>query len=191
MEARKITIISTKTQSKKVIMSEAETLGQLKADLDKEGIDYTDMDFIEGVSQTEPKTDEAILPKDIPYTSKVTGETRITNELVFMLTNTKKKIDSGMMSRSAMYTHIKQNNLKDKVKEVFGKDFTRVSNEQLENFICNVSGDTKALNNIDNLFKKVSFVLSEILEYLNKEKEAKKLNSAYNDDEIEQMFNKF
>ena len=48
MEARKITIVSTKTQKKSVIMSGAETLGELKNDLRNAGIDFEDMTFYEG-----------------------------------------------------------------------------------------------------------------------------------------------
>ena len=52
MESRKITIISTKNQRKSVIMSSAETLGELKADLLDGGVDYADMVFYEGTSKT-------------------------------------------------------------------------------------------------------------------------------------------
>ena len=38
MEARKITVVSTKTQKKSVIMSGAETLGELKKDLEKQAL---------------------------------------------------------------------------------------------------------------------------------------------------------
>ena len=90
MEARKITIVSTKTQKKSVIMSGAETLGELKKDLREAGIDYDGMTFYEGTSKVELKDDASVLPHDVPYK----GQT--TNELVFMLTNTNKKIRSGI-----------------------------------------------------------------------------------------------
>ena len=45
MEAREITIVSTKTQRKSVIMSSAETLSELKSDMRNAGIDYTNMTF--------------------------------------------------------------------------------------------------------------------------------------------------
>lgn len=125
MEARKITIVSTKTQKKNVIMSEAETLGQLKVDLYNAGIDYDDMTFYEGTSKTELKLDDSILPKDVPYTNRTTGETKITNELVFMLTNTNKKIKSGMMSRREAFTAIKKHNLQSACIEEFGRNYTQ------------------------------------------------------------------
>ena len=90
MQERKITVVSTRNQKKSVIMSAATTLAELKADLRQNGIDYTGMTFYEGTSKVELKDDASVLPHDVPYK----GQT--TNELVFMLTNTNKKIRSGI-----------------------------------------------------------------------------------------------
>ena len=97
MEIRKITVVSTKNQTKKVIMSSATTLAELKADLRLNDIDYEGMTFFEGTSKIELIDDNSILPHDVPYKGT------ITNELVFMLTNTNKKIKSGAMSRMKVY----------------------------------------------------------------------------------------
>lgn len=137
MEARKITIISTKTQSKKVIMSEAETLGALKEDLIKANIDYTGMTFYEGTAKVELLTDGSALPKDVPYTNRTTGETIITNELVFMLTNSNKKIKSGATSRQEVYAALKTLNLQNTCKEMFGKNYTQVPTKDLISMIDN------------------------------------------------------
>lgn len=131
MEARKITIVSTKTQKKSVIMSGAETLAELKRDLNEAGIDYTDMAFYEGTSKTELKTDESVLPKDVPYTNRTTGETKNTNELVFMLTNTNKKIRSGALSRAEAYDAVKKYALQEACINKYGKNFTRCSTNDL------------------------------------------------------------
>lgn len=133
MEARKITIVSTKTQRKSVIMSGAETLGELKRDLNEAGIDYEGMTFYEGTSKTELKTDESVLPKDVPYTNRSTGETINTNELVFMLTNTNKKIRSGAMARNraGAYAFIKEHGLQKACVDMFGKNFTQCSTNDL------------------------------------------------------------
>lgn len=131
MEARKITVVSTKTQKKSVIMSGAETLGELKRDLNEAGIDYTDMTFFEGTSRTELNMDDSVLPKDVPYTNRTTGETRNTNELVFMLTNTNKKIKSGAMSRAEVYGIIRDKGLQAECKATFGKNFTQCSTNEL------------------------------------------------------------
>lgn len=131
MEARKITVVSTKTQKKSVIMSGAETLGELKKDLNEAGIDYDGMTFFEGTSKTELKTDESVLPKDVPYTNRTTGETINTNELVFMLTNTNKKIRSGAMTRTEAYNTIKAQGLQGACVAMYGKNFTQCSTNDL------------------------------------------------------------
>ena len=119
MQSRKITIVQTKNQKKSVIMSAATTLGELKADLRSNGIDYDGMTFFEGTSKTELKTDASILPHDVPYKGQVT------NELGFMLTNTNKKIRSGAaMSRAEAYSAIKSMGLQDACVKKFGKNFT-------------------------------------------------------------------
>lgn len=119
MEARKITIVSTRNQKKSVIMSAATTLSELKADLRQNGIDYDGMTFYEGTSKVELKDDNSVLPHDVPYKGTTT------NELVFMLTNTNKKIRSGAdMSRAEAYAAIKANNLQAECVKRFGKNFT-------------------------------------------------------------------
>ena len=120
MEARKITVVQTKNQKKSVIMSAATTLAELKSDLRANGIDYDGMTFFEGTSKVELKNDTSVLPHDVPYKGTVT------NELVFMLTNTNKKIKSGAttMSRMEAYSIIKSKGLQDACVKKFGKNFT-------------------------------------------------------------------
>ena len=119
MKARKITVVSTRNQKKSVIMSAATTLAELKADLRQNGIDYEGMTFYEGTSKVELKDDNSVLPHDVPYK----GQT--TNELVFMLTNTNKKIRSGAaMSRADVYAAIKAKGLQGECVKRFGKNFT-------------------------------------------------------------------
>ena len=120
MDARKITVVQTKNQKKSVIMSAATTLAELKSDLRANGIDYDGMTFFEGTSKVELKNDASVLPHDVPYKGTVT------NELVFMLTNTNKKIRSGAtnMSRMEAYNAIKSMGLQDACVKKFGKNFT-------------------------------------------------------------------
>uniref|UniRef100_UPI0040268387 hypothetical protein n=1 Tax=Lachnospira eligens TaxID=39485 RepID=UPI0040268387 len=118
MEARKITVVQTKNQKKSVIMSAATTLAELKSDLRANDIDYNGMTFFEGISKVELKNDASVLPHDVPYKGIVT------NELVFMLTNTNKKIRSGAMSRMEAYAEIKRRGLQDACLKKFGKNFT-------------------------------------------------------------------
>ena len=120
METRKITVVQTKNQKKSVIMSAATTLAELKSDLRANNIDYNGMTFFEGTSKVELKNDASVLPHDVPYKGTVT------NELVFMLTNTNKKIRSGAatMSRTEAYSAIKSMGLQDACIKKFGKNFT-------------------------------------------------------------------
>ena len=140
MESRKITVVSTKTQSKKTFMSSAETLAELKTDLDNNGIDYTDMAFFEGTARVELKDDNSVLPHDVPYKGQVT------NELVFMLTNASKKIKSGM-DRSEAMSFIKIRNLQEGVKQRFGRNYTNVSTDNLISFINSIKDNGICDNN--------------------------------------------
>lgn len=210
METRKITVVSTATQTKKVIMSAAETLRELKADFDAAGIDYNNMTFYEGVSKTELLNDDSVLPTNVPYTNRRTGESIVTNELVFMLTNKDKKIASGA-SRKELYEFIKSNDLQDVIKELYGKNFTQVSSENLENFMNNHKVVEEECTECEgNLFvlNEERYVLTEILNALYdndiisyekyselidmiayKEENIKgRLESSYDDEEIEDMF---
>ena len=128
METRKITIISTKNHSTKVINSAATTLGELKTDLDNVGIEYTDCTFFEGLTKTELKNNDAILPHDVPYKGT------ITNNLVFMITNASKKIKSGA-DRKSIIAEIKDKNLTEVVKNTYGKNYTNCKTEDLEKIL--------------------------------------------------------
>ena len=130
MEKRKITVIPTKTHKTQVIESAATTLAELKADLTKAGIDYTDCTFFEGLTKIELKNDAAILPHDVPYKGTTT------NNLVFMITNASKKIRSGAkLDRKAIIEEIKAKNLTEVVKKTYGKNYTNCKTEDLEKIL--------------------------------------------------------
>lgn len=128
METRKITIISTKNHSTKVINSTATTLGELKTDLNNAGIGYADCTFFEGLTKTELKNDNSLLPHDVPYKGTTT------NNLVFMITNASKKIKSGA-DRKAIIAEIKSKNLTELVKKTYGKNYTNCKTEDLEKIL--------------------------------------------------------
>lgn len=150
MEARQITIVSSRTQAKKVIMSGAETLGELKHDLDANGIDYDGLAFFEGISKSELKDNEAILPKNLPWKGQ------ITNNLVFMLTEPQKKIKNGAVSsRTEAYNYIKSHNLQQTVVSKFGKNFTQCKTDELV-ALCNNHGHKAATAKSEKLTKTVN-----------------------------------
>lgn len=126
---RKITIITEDGSSRTVTFdSTAETLAELKNELNNKGISYTGKSFYEGISKTEIMTDESILPSNLPYKGG------ITNDLVFMLTTPNKKINSGA-DRAELIKYIKDNNLQEEVKERYGKNYTNVKTDLLAELV--------------------------------------------------------
>lgn len=138
MEARKITIVTTNSNNKEVIMSSATTLGELKADMRENGISYDGMTFYEGLSKTELTEDASLLPHDIPYKGTTT------NELVFMLTTPNKKIKSGAMTRAEAYDIIRKKNLGNECMKRFGQHFTRCKTADLIKLIESVNNPKPA-----------------------------------------------
>ena len=126
---REILIANTKTQKRSKITTSATTLGELKADLRAAGIDFQNMTFTEGISKTQLLSDDTQLPQNVIYKGQPT------NNLVILLTNTKKNIASGVLSRKEAYNLIKQNSLENAVKIEFGRNFTQVPTLDLIKFI--------------------------------------------------------
>lgn len=126
---REILIANTKTQKRSKITTSATTLGELKADLRAAGIDFQNMTFTEGISKTQLLSDDTQLPQNVMYKGQPT------NNLVILLTNTKKNIASGALSRQEIKDIIKRNNLQEAIKNKFGRNYTQVSNKDLELFI--------------------------------------------------------
>lgn len=126
---REILIANTKTQKRSKITTSATTLGELKTDLRAAGIDFNGMTFTEGISKTQLLSDDTQLPQNVMYKGQPT------NNLVILLTNTKKNIASGVLSRKEAYNLIKQNSLENAVKIEFGRNFTQVPTLDLIKFI--------------------------------------------------------
>lgn len=126
---REILIANTKTQKRSKITTSATTLGELKNDLRAAGIDFSGMTFTEGISKTQLLSDDTQLPQNVMYKGQPT------NNLVILLTNTKKNIASGVLSRKEAYNLIKQNSLENAVKIEFGRNFTQVPTLDLIKFI--------------------------------------------------------
>lgn len=130
METRKVTIINSKTQNQEVLLnSKATTLGELKQEMRERNIDYDGMTFYEGHMRAELKDDAAPLPANIPYKGQ------LVSDLVFMLTTPDKKVKSGTMTRTEVYTEIKKRNLQSACVNKFGKNFTQCSTANLISLI--------------------------------------------------------
>lgn len=139
MEARNIKVILTRSQQSVVIKSAATTLKELKADLGKANIDYSGMTFHEGLSHTDMRDDNAVLPTNLPWKGQ------ITNNLVFMLSEPRKKIRNGAVaSRSEAYIFIKKNNLGDAFAAKYNvKNYTNGKTADLIEF-CNTTSKKAA-----------------------------------------------
>ena len=125
METRKVIIINNKTQSQKTIMSNANTLGELKAEARNAGVNIEGMTWYEGHMRAELKDDSAELPATVMWRGQET------TDLTFLLTQPEKKVKSGIMSRAEAYAKIKAMNLGNACKVRFGKNFTQCSTNDL------------------------------------------------------------
>lgn len=141
MEARKILFVLSNSSNQKSIMSEAETLGALKADMRRAGISYDGMTFYEGRTRTELKDDASVLPVNVPVPAKGTNPATTTNDLVFMLTTANKKIKSGALSpeRKNALEEIKAKGLGAAVTAKFGKNATQCKTPDLLAFLAEQS----------------------------------------------------
>ena len=198
METRKITVISTRTQNDEpqVIETNASTLGELKAVFDEKGIDYSGMSIFEGLTKVELMDDSSVLPHDINRRGVVT------NDLVIMLTNTNKRIKSGMTSRTELYSKIKQYGLEEKCRE-YGKNYTVLSNEVLEKVIydyessktygCKETIDAESLlvELLKSVLNKTIEDLQDIVKEMSEEEApacaASKVKQVYSKEELDEM----
>lgn len=126
------TVVNSATQSTISYESQAETLGQLKRELADKGINLDGMTIFEGLTKTELKSDDSLLPHDVPYRGTVT------NNLVFRITKANKNIKSGNMSRAEAYAKIKELNLQGVIASKYGKNFTMCKTADLINEINRV-----------------------------------------------------
>lgn len=125
---REIKIISNSQNRNETFMSDASTLGELKAELINKGYEVNDMDFKEGKSRITLNDDMSVLPSEFMYK----GE--LTSDLVIMMTPKNTKIKSGM-TRGQLYDYIKTNDLQETAYNVYGKNFTNCTNAELEEIV--------------------------------------------------------
>ena len=130
---RKIIIVDSASNSQTPITTDATTFGQLKAAVRAAGINIDGKDWLEGLTKTQPMSDDALLPTNVNYKGQVT------NNLVYMLTNTNKKTRSGAMSYNEMKSYIKNNGLTTEFQEKYGKNYTQGKTTEFQEFIASHS----------------------------------------------------
>lgn len=157
MEVRKIYINDTARNNVITLETDATTFGEVKAAAIAAGVDIADKDWLEGITKTTPTSDDSLLPTNVSYRGQVT------NDLVFLLTNTNKRIKSGTYSRSELYDIIKKNNYKDSIKKLYGRVYSSCTTADLLAFVEKEENKcyTKSLDNLKksklvNLNKKES-----------------------------------
>lgn len=116
-----IIVLSTKTQKKYTLDVQGNTLADLKAVMQNNGIDYNGMTFFEGRTKTELLSDQSQFPENA----------------IIRLTKSEKKITSGaeLVTRQDAYAAIKANNLALAIQKKFGKNFTQCKTQDLLDFI--------------------------------------------------------
>lgn len=124
MSTKKFTVIDTRTGLKKTFDSEANTVGELKADLARLDISTDGMAIQEGLTRTELGGNDTYLPHDVPYKGGTT------NNLVFRLTQAEKRIKSGSV-RSDAYDQVKKLGLQNAIVAKYGKNFTMCKTAEL------------------------------------------------------------
>lgn len=165
MIEREILVANTKTQRRYKLTTSATTLGELKAAMMENDIDYSGLDFTEGITKTQLLDDASLLPANVPYKGSVT------NNLVILLTNNKKKIDSGtedvsLTDRAEAYRIIKEHVLQDAVKEEFGRNFTQVPTAALWAFIQSCGIDQACCGEDDCKDNEEEYEVSDIVDNL-------------------------
>ena len=145
MENRTILIANTKTQQRHEIQTNATTLGELKAQMVAQGIDFFGMTFTEGLSKTQLMSDASLLPTNVMFKGAPT------NNLVMLLTNTQKNIASGAGTRKEAYEALQQlgDRAKEDIKNIYGRNFTQVSTDKLWEYIDDYTCDEDELEEED------------------------------------------
>lgn len=136
---RQITIYESAQNGKITVFNDVDvnTLGELKALLAEKNVNTTDMEFIEGVTNTKLLNDDSRLPENIPFKDKRT------NNLFINILRKESKIKSGVS-----YQELDRYELldaarpyKDEILEGFGKNFTQVKSSDLAAFLEDKEGE--------------------------------------------------
>ena len=174
---REIQVIANSQNKNEVYMSNAETLGELKAELINRGYEVEDMDIKEGKSRTDLRDELTPLPSNFNYKGVET------NDLVIMITPRNTKIKSGMYTRQELYAKVKEYNLQSKCVEEFGKNFTQCKTADLAAMVADVENEQQAPANLPSVSRE------EIREIVNEELD--KREGDYSINSIAMCFLKF
>lgn len=203
MESREITVVDERGRVLISLNSTAETLGDLKSDLERHNISYEEYEFVEGYSRSKLMGNSSPLPKNIQT------KDGITNNLMFMLTIPNKKIKSGaydeLLPRQEMYRIIRDENMQEGIKSKYGKSFTTCSNDELKSAIADIrleregqkrkkskgrteSSKVDRIKNIEEEIKEIKEQVDETLDGINSIKEFFAYIEEYSYDNAKEIF---
>lgn len=129
----KATVVNTVENTTKVV-----ELPEAVTDLSglKHFLDIIDGQFFEGTTHTDLTSDTQVLPQ-LPESKKERG-------YVFFVSPAQNKIKNGTYTRKECYAIIKSNNLGDKIKAKYGRNFTQVATDALNETIEENVDDVEA-----------------------------------------------
>ena len=129
----KATVVNTVENTTKVV-----ELPEAVTDLSglKHFLDISDGQFFEGTTHTDLTSDTQTLPQ-LPESKKERG-------YVFFVSPAQNKIKNGAYTRKECYAIIKSNNLGDKIKAKYGRNFTQVATDALNETIEENVDDVEA-----------------------------------------------
>lgn len=129
----KATVVNTVENTTKVV-----ELPEAVTDLSglKHFLDISDGQFFEGATHTDLTSDTQALPQ-LPESKKERG-------YVFFVSPAQNKIKNGAYTRKECYAIIKSNNLGDKIKAKYGRNFTQVATDALNETIEENVDDVEA-----------------------------------------------
>lgn len=140
---RKIIVIDAATSKRVILNTDAKTRGELSTLVKNAGVDVAGKDWLESLTKTTLTDDSSLLPTEAEYRGEKT------NNLVFVLSNSNKKITLGV-DRSELYDKVKKLNLQNTVKEITGRNFTQATNAALIDIIEDAELTLENLNTSDN-----------------------------------------
>lgn len=176
---RQITIYESSRNGKITVFNDVEcnTLAELKALLREKGIEYSDKEFVEGVTNTKLIADDSRIPTNIPFKGKTT------NDVFINILNKDTKIKSGVdyneLSRGELLRAAKPYALQIEV--YCGSNYTRAKSSDIIAFLTGLQNKEevkeepkKCCNNRNmEILKEAVIYLAEVLEV---------------EDEVEEMF---
>lgn len=132
---RQITIYESAKNGKITVFDDVEcnTLGELKSLLREKGIDYSNKEFVEGVTNTKLLSDDSQIPTNIPFKGKTT------NDVFINILNKDTKIRSGInyaeLSRGDLLRAAKP--YATEIEATLGVNYTRAKSADIANFLTN------------------------------------------------------